>query len=268
MVAATVEVAHGLCFMAFTTTRPSTAMRMIMMVMTPSSAADAADRSQLVARHLAERAAVAAGGEEQDRRSPARSRRAPRRPGSTACPADSRTARRASGRSAGPGPAMAAKWWPNTIHLLVGTKSRPSLWRSAGRGAGRIEHQHPGGDEGAVEAVADGVYAHRGDDEPQAVDGLAARERDAANGGGAEHGDAEPHQLGQRGVRAQLVIHGSTHTSNPLSWDVHCTQSVGVGLPAKTALRCHPVRAASPLLQGQSRFFVMSLMYHSPKEGW
>ncbi len=39
MVAATVEVAHGLCFMALTTTRPSTAIRMIMMVITPSSAA-------------------------------------------------------------------------------------------------------------------------------------------------------------------------------------------------------------------------------------
>ena len=39
IVAATVEVAQGLCFMAFTTTRPRTAMRMIMIVMTPISAA-------------------------------------------------------------------------------------------------------------------------------------------------------------------------------------------------------------------------------------
>jgi hypothetical protein len=27
---------------------------------------------------------------------------------------------------------MAAKWWPNTIQRLVGTKSRPSLNLSAG----------------------------------------------------------------------------------------------------------------------------------------
>ena len=32
----------------------------------------------------------------------------------------------------GPGPAIAAKWWPNTTQRLVGTKSRPSLNRSAG----------------------------------------------------------------------------------------------------------------------------------------
>ena len=39
MVANTVEVAQGLCFIALTTTRPSTAIRMIMMVSVPSMAA-------------------------------------------------------------------------------------------------------------------------------------------------------------------------------------------------------------------------------------
>ena len=38
IVAATVDVAHGLCRIAFTTTRPSTAIKMIMMAMTPISA--------------------------------------------------------------------------------------------------------------------------------------------------------------------------------------------------------------------------------------
>jgi hypothetical protein len=38
IVAATVDVAHGLCRIAFTTTRPSTAIRMIMIAMTPISA--------------------------------------------------------------------------------------------------------------------------------------------------------------------------------------------------------------------------------------
>ena len=38
MVAATVEVAQGLCFIALTTTRPSTAIRMIMIIRVPISA--------------------------------------------------------------------------------------------------------------------------------------------------------------------------------------------------------------------------------------
>ncbi len=36
------------------------------------------------------------------------------------------------GPTSGPGPAIAAKWCPNTTHLFVGTKSRPSSNRSAG----------------------------------------------------------------------------------------------------------------------------------------
>ena len=36
------------------------------------------------------------------------------------------------GPTSGPGPAMAAKWWPKSTHLFVGTKSRPSSNRSAG----------------------------------------------------------------------------------------------------------------------------------------
>ncbi len=38
IVAATEEVAHGLCFIALTTTRPSTAIRMTMIISTPNSA--------------------------------------------------------------------------------------------------------------------------------------------------------------------------------------------------------------------------------------
>ena len=39
MVAATVEVAHGLCFMAFTTTKPNTAINIIIIKNVPMSAA-------------------------------------------------------------------------------------------------------------------------------------------------------------------------------------------------------------------------------------
>jgi len=38
------------------------------------------------------------------------------------------------GPTSGPGPAIAAKWWPKTIQRLVGVKSRPSLSRTAGVG--------------------------------------------------------------------------------------------------------------------------------------
>src|SRR5438034_2377446 len=34
--------------------------------------------------------------------------------------------------TSGPAPAIAAKWWPNSTHLFVGTKSWPLLKRSAG----------------------------------------------------------------------------------------------------------------------------------------
>ncbi len=37
-----------------------------------------------------------------------------------------------TGPTRGPGPAMAAKWWPNTTHRFVRTKSLPSEWISAG----------------------------------------------------------------------------------------------------------------------------------------
>ena len=44
-------------------------------------------------------------------------------------------------RPAGPGPAIAAKWWPNTTQRLVGTKSLPSRRRCAGVGARVVERE-------------------------------------------------------------------------------------------------------------------------------
>ena len=37
-----------------------------------------------------------------------------------------------TGPTSGPGPAMAAKWWPNTIQRFVRTKSLPSSCTTAG----------------------------------------------------------------------------------------------------------------------------------------
>ena len=67
MVANTVEVAQGLCFIALTMTRPSTAIRMTMISSVPIRAAMPPKRAELIARHLAEAAAVAARGQQQDR---------------------------------------------------------------------------------------------------------------------------------------------------------------------------------------------------------
>jgi hypothetical protein len=70
---------------------------------------------------------------------------------------------------------MAAKCRPNRIHLLVGSKSWPSRRRAA-----VVQAQDLGRDELAVEPVAGEERADRGDHQPQAVDGLAAMDRDAA----------------------------------------------------------------------------------------
>ena len=44
-----------------------------------------------------------------------------------------------TGPTSGPGPAIAAKWWPKTIHLLVWTKSLPSSFTTAGGARSSVE---------------------------------------------------------------------------------------------------------------------------------
>jgi hypothetical protein len=109
----------------------STEIRMIMMPSTATSAVNPGDRSDLLLRHLSERLAVPPhGGAEDD----AVLHRAAQHDADTIQSAPGRKPNCAAsvGPTSGPGPAMAAKWWPKTIHLLVGTKSRPSASRSAG----------------------------------------------------------------------------------------------------------------------------------------
>src|SRR5439155_4793616 len=92
---------------------------------------EAAERPDLVLRHLPERAAVAAEAAAQDaevlhRAAQHHAGQDPERAGQIT---ELRRERRADQR---PGPAIAAKWCPKTTQRLVGTKSRPSLMRSAG----------------------------------------------------------------------------------------------------------------------------------------
>ena len=60
-----------------------------------------------------------------------------------------------TGPTSGPGPAIAAKWWPKTIQRFVGTKSFPSFLHQRWRGALVVEHQNFGRQPFAVETIAD-----------------------------------------------------------------------------------------------------------------
>ena len=66
MVAAIVNVPHGLPFSAFTTTSATTASRMTMISSTVTSADEAAHFADLLARHLPQRFPVAPHGSEQN----------------------------------------------------------------------------------------------------------------------------------------------------------------------------------------------------------
>ena len=93
---------------------------------------------------------------------------------------------------------MAAKWWPNTIHLLVGSKSWPLRRRSAGVARVSSSAMTRAAMNRRVEAVAEEVGAGGGEHQPDAVDRLAARQRDA----GEAVGRADRHRESRERVRA------------------------------------------------------------------
>ena len=55
----------------------------------------------------------------------------------------------------GPGPAIAAKWWPNSTHLCVGQEVVAVLLRVRRRDAAVVEHHDLGREERAVKAIRD-----------------------------------------------------------------------------------------------------------------
>ncbi len=154
---------------------------------------DAADGAEFVARHLAERAAVASRREKQHDEvlyaaAQHRADQDPQRAGQVAeLRGEGRPDQRAG---AGDGGEVVTEH-----HPFVGGDEVTAVVEALGRRrAGRVERKYFSGDEGAVETVADGVDAHRRDDEPQTVDGLAARQCDATHRRRAKDRDRYPHQ--------------------------------------------------------------------------
>ncbi len=91
-----------------------------MIVSTPTSASEPGIGPELHLDHLAQRLAVAADGDEQDdevlhRAGEHDADEDPERAGKEA------HLRGEDRPTSGPAPAIAAKWWPNRTHLLVGT---------------------------------------------------------------------------------------------------------------------------------------------------
>ena len=179
MVAAMVKVPQGLPFSAFTTTSATTASRMTMMMQHGDQRDEAADLADLLARHLAERFAVAAHGGEQDDEilHGAAQHRADDDPERARQIAELRGQHRSDQRSrAGDGGEVVAEDDPFVGGLEIVAVAQPL----GGRGALVVERHHARGDEFGVKAIADGVGAGRGQHQPDAVDVLAAVERDAA----------------------------------------------------------------------------------------
>ena len=141
MVAAMVNVPQGLPFSALTTTSASTASRIIMISSTVSSAVKPADRADLLARHLAQRLAVAPHRGEQDdeilhRAAQHRADDDPQRAGQVA---ELRRQRRADQRArAGDGGEVVAEHDP----LVGGHEIVPVAQPLGGRGAAVVERHH------------------------------------------------------------------------------------------------------------------------------
>ena len=149
-----VTVPHGLALSALTTTSASTASSTIMMPSTATSAVTPATGpissraiwpSDLPSRRTDD-ARMTKSCTAPPSATPTMIQMTPGRKPNCAA---------SVGPTSGPGPAIAAKWWPKTIQRLVGTKSRPSSSRTAGVGAIRVEREDLGRDELAVEAIRD-----------------------------------------------------------------------------------------------------------------
>ena len=186
-----VTVPHGLARSALTTISASTAMRMIMMPNVATSAVNPAIGpissfaiwpSDLPSRRV-EAQRITQSCTAPPSATPTTIQMKPGRKPNWAA---------SVGPTSGPGPAMAAKCWPKTIHLLVGTKSRPSASRSAGVDRLRVEREDLRGDDLAVEPVGDRVGADRGGEEPAGGDVLAVLEREEGECAGAERGPRTP----------------------------------------------------------------------------
>ena len=138
-------------------------------------------RPELIARHLPEAAAVAAGREQQDGHvlyaaAEDRTYQYPQRARQiTELRGERRTHERTGARDRGE--VMAEYDGTMCRHEIAAVVE--ALGWCGPRG---IDHQHPCGDPGRVETIAEQVDAHRGSDDPQSIDRLVPMERDARRG--------------------------------------------------------------------------------------
>ncbi len=131
MVIAKVNVAHGEDFNAFTITSATTPSKMIMMASTASCAMNPPRR--LTSLRAISPSVFPSRRMEQNKITKSCTHPAKAAPAiSHSVPGKYPNCAASVGPTSGPGPAIAAKWWPKSTHLLVGTKSRPSSRRSAG----------------------------------------------------------------------------------------------------------------------------------------
>ncbi len=197
MVMAMVKNPQGLPLSAFTTTRPTTAMMMVMMESTPINAVKPAMPlisslaicpSDLPSRRTEQnrttKSCTAAG---QD---PANDD-----PQCSGQIAELRRQYRADqGARARNGREMMAE-----DHPFVGGHEVAAVFETfGGSGARIIQLQYAVGKEAAVKAVADGKNASRRDHEPDGVDGFTTGGGDHSQGYRANRGDGEPDQLPSR----------------------------------------------------------------------
>ena len=131
IVAATVNTPHGLSASAFTTTNASTASRITMIARIATSPITPANEfsssfticpSDRPCRRI-EQNKITKSCTAPPSTTPMRIHSVPGRYPNCAA---------STGPTSGPGPEIAAKWWPNTIHLFVFTKSCPSSFASHG----------------------------------------------------------------------------------------------------------------------------------------
>ena len=196
-----VTTPHGLDASALTTTSASTAISTTIIPRIATSAVVPRDWPDLVARHGAERAAVATHRSEEDDEilHGAAEHDSDDDPDRAGEKAELRRERGADERTrTGDRREVVAEDDPAIRRQIVA-----AVLHAHGRcRAAVVDGEDLRRDEAPVEPIRDRVRAERGRKEPSGADGLAAREREAREGAGAEQGDGDP------GERRHETSHG------------------------------------------------------------
>jgi hypothetical protein len=154
-----------------------------------------ADRAELVARHLAQAFAVAARGEEQDGHvlhatAEHRAHQQPERARQVA------ELHRQGGADQRTGAGNGGKVMPEHHPAMGGNVVAAVVQSFGGRGAGLVDHVHPGLDPLGVKAVAQGVDAHGRRNDPQGVDRFIPLQRDSRQSEATDQRQQDAQQFG------------------------------------------------------------------------